>query len=113
MQGKSMAQAAIQDHPTSHFSHMVDWLTVEHAGYGLVVLIGLGLRLWNLGATPLNPAEAMQALPAVTAVHGGVPDLSGVSPLLHSLQRITFSLFGASDGTARLWPALLGGLSPP
>ena len=107
-----MAQAVIQNHPTENLSGMADRLTVEHVGYGLVVLVALGVRLWDLGAVALDPSEALQALPAVAAVHGATPDLSGVSPLLHALQRITFSLFGASDQAARFWPALLGGLSP-
>ena len=85
---------------------------MEHAGYGLVMLIALGVRLWGLGTIALGPTEALQALPAVAAAQGAVPDLSGVSPLLHALQRVTFILFGATDGTARFWPALLGGLSP-
>ncbi len=107
-----MLQAGIQDHPTENLSRMVGWLTVERAGYGVAVLLALGVRLWGLGAIALGPEEAMQALPAVAVVTGAAPDLSGLSPLLHALQRITFSLFGASDGTARFWPALLGGLSP-
>ena len=37
---------------------------------------------------------------------------TAISPLLHVLQRVTFILFGATDGTARFWTALLAGLSP-
>jgi len=112
MQGNAMVREAVQDSPNSKMSFAVDCLTVEHAGYGLAVLIALGLRLWSLGASTLGPAEALQALPAVAAVHGVVPELSGTSPLLHVLQRVTFALFGPSDSTARFWPAFLGGLSP-
>ena len=107
-----MVQEAIQDSPNEKITRLVSCLTLEHAGYGLAVLVALGLRLWDLGASPLGPAEALQALPAVAAVNGAAPDLVGISPLLHVLQRIAFALFGASDSTARFWPAFLGGLSP-
>lgn len=107
-----MIRAGIQDHPTDYVSRITGWLTVERVGYGLAVLLALSVRLWDLSATSLSPTEALQALPAVTAVNGVQPDLSGVSPLLHALQRILFTLFGASDATARFWPALLGGFSP-
>jgi len=112
MQGNLTAQEAVQDLSNEKITRLVSCLTVEHAGYGLAVLIALGLRLWTLGASTLGPAEALQALPAVAAMNGAAPDLVGVSPLLYVLQRITFALFGATDSTARFWPALLGGLSP-
>lgn len=97
---------------------LAEWLTVERALYALAAVLALGLRLWGLGSTPLGPAEAIQALPAVDAMRGAAPDLfaanpfTAVSPLLHVLQRVTFVLFGATDATARFWPALLAGLSP-
>jgi hypothetical protein len=88
------------------------WLTMEWAAYGGAVLLALTFRLLLLDASPLGPAEAAQALPAVAAVAGGEFDLNGASPLLFGLQRIPFMLFGASDAWARAWPALLGGLAP-
>ncbi len=88
-----------------------DWLTVERAAYTGLAIVALGVRLWGLGATALGPDEAAHALSALAAAQGNLPDLAGVSPLLHALQRITFSLFPATDTAARFWPALLGGLS--
>ena len=96
----------------------VQWLTVERAGYALAALLALGIRLWGLGDVPLGPGEASQSLPALAAMRGAAPDLltanpfTAISPLLHILQRVTFALFGATDGTARFWVALLAGLSP-
>lgn len=87
------------------------WLTVERAVYAGLLAVAVGVRLWGLGATALGPAEAAQALPALAAAQGYPPDLAGVSPLLHALQRIVFSLFPATDAAARFWPALVGGLS--
>jgi hypothetical protein len=88
------------------------WLTLERAAYGGAVLLALLLRLLLLGAWPLGPAEAAQALPAVAAAAGRDFDLSGVSPVLFGGQRLLFALFGATDAWARTWPALLGGLAP-
>ncbi len=91
---------------------LADWLTVERAAYAGIAVIALGVRLWGVGAVPLGPTEATQALPAVLAAAGQPADLAGVSPLLHTLQRATFLLVGASDASARWWPAFLAGLSP-
>ncbi|MCU0510904.1 MAG: glycosyltransferase family 39 protein, partial [Anaerolineae bacterium] len=90
----------------------IEWLTVERAGYALAVIVALGVRLYGLGEAPLGPLEATQALPAVDAMRGLAPDLAGQSALLHVLQRVTFIVAGATDGAARVWPALLAGLSP-
>ncbi len=88
------------------------WLTVERAAYALVAVVALGVRLVRLDAWSLIPAEAAQALPALAAAAGVQPDLAGLSPMLYTLQRAVFTLFGATDLAARILPALLGGLSP-
>ncbi len=88
------------------------WLTVERAAYALVAVVALGVRLARLDASSLISAEAAQALPALAATAGTQPDLAGLSPLLYTLQRAVFTLFGATDLAARILPALLGGLSP-
>jgi hypothetical protein len=87
------------------------WLTVERAAYGGAVLVALLFRLLLLGASPLGPSEAAQALPALAASTGREFSLVGISPLLFGLQRLVFVLFGASDVWARWWPALFGGLA--
>ncbi len=112
-----MVQEGILDRKAASLP-IVQWLTVERAGYAAAALLALGIRLWGLGDVPLGPAEATQALPALAAMRGAAPDLvssnvfAAISPLLHVLQRVTFILFGATDGTARFWPAALAGLSP-
>lgn len=106
-----MAESVLTAGKLPRETSTTDWLTVERAAYAGLAVIALGVRLWGLGATALGPEEAVQALPALAAAQGNLPDLAGVSPLLHALQRITFSLFPASDAAARFWPALLGGLS--
>ena len=73
--------------------------------------MALTVRLVGLGWSPLFPAEAMQALPAWAAATGRPYDLTGISPLLFSLQRALFMPLGADEVMARWWPALLGGLA--
>ncbi len=98
--------------PLSSRLSVTEWLTLERAGYGLAAIVALALRLGALDAVPLAPVEAVEALPALVGTQGGSPDLAGVSPLLYALQRLTFAVVGPSDGSARFWAALLGGLSP-
>ena len=91
---------------------LLSWLTLERAAYGGAIVLALLLRLLLLGAWPLGPAEAAQALPALAASTGREFDLIGTSPLLFGLQMPLFAVFGASDAWARVWPAVLGGLAP-
>lgn len=84
------------------------WLTVETLLYGLVLVVGLGLRLWSLRGYPLSAAEAEQSLAAWRLYYGGQPEAELYSPLLLTLNTLTFFLFGASDATARLATVLLG-----
>lgn len=106
-----MMERAMTLHDDRRGAALTDWLTLERAAYAGIALLALGLRLWGLGWLPLGPAEAAQALPALAAVNGQAPDLTGISPLLFTLQRLIFMLFGATDAAARFWPALLVGLS--
>jgi hypothetical protein len=103
-------QAIVTEQPAREIA-WASWLTVERAAYAGIALLALVVRLIGLGWFALGPAEAQQALPALTAANGYMPDLAGVSPLLYSLQRGLFMLFGATEIAARFWPALLGGLS--
>lgn len=105
-------ERAITLHNDQRAAALANWLTLERVSYGGIALVALGLRLWDLGWLSLGPVEAAQALPAVAAAAGQAPDLAGVSPLLYTLQRMLFMLFGATDATARWWTAFLGGLSP-
>lgn len=90
-------------------AHPLPWLTVEIALWGMLLAVALGLRLFRLGAAPLNSAEAHGALAAWRFAHGqGAPVASDYSPLLFSAQWIIFLLTGAGDQGARLLPALAG-----
>ena len=69
----------------------------------------MALRLWRLGAYPLSNAEAEQSLAALALYRGGLPESGHIySPLLLSLNALTFFLFGAGDAAPRLASVLLG-----
>jgi uncharacterized protein (TIGR03663 family) len=85
------------------------WLTWEVALYGLILGLGLVLRLGLLEARIMDVPEAEQAIQAWQLVGGETP-MGGYRPLLLSGQALLFTLFGASDGLARLLPALAGSL---
>jgi hypothetical protein len=87
---------------------LISWLTLERAAYIALALLALGLRLANLGAHPLSDAEAGQALVA-WRIYQGVPvEQGGYSPLMATLNLISFAVLGATDFAARLGPTLLG-----
>lgn len=87
---------------------VAQWLTVEAALYGVVLFLGLALRLWNLGATPLSAVEAGQGLTAFQLYRGLPVTAETYSPLLASLNALIFFLLSDSTTTARLASALVG-----
>lgn len=97
--------------PTERQFDLAAWLTVERLAYGLIALAAVMLRVIGLGWWPLGPAEAWQALPGLAAARGQLYDLTGLSPLLFTAQRLLFVLFGADEVSARIVAAVSGGLS--
>ena len=83
------------------------WLTTEIALYGAIVCLALALRLGGLDIRVMDVPEADQAWQSWQLARGGVPEGS-YSPLLLSIQALSFALFGATDIIARLLPALVG-----
>jgi uncharacterized protein (TIGR03663 family) len=86
------------------------WLTVEVCLYGLILIVGLALRLWNLGDYPLSEAESSQSLTALRLHRGDPITADSYSPLLASLNGLIFLLFHETEATARLAVALFGGV---
>jgi hypothetical protein len=84
------------------------WLTLEVALYAAIFALALALRLWDVGVYPLSNAEALQALAAFSIYHGDFPAADLYSPLLASLNTLTFFLLGDSVTTARLATVMLG-----
>jgi uncharacterized protein (TIGR03663 family) len=85
------------------------WLTLETLLYALVFMIGLALRLWQLGAYPLADYEALPSLLA-HQLYGGqtLETTASYSPLLVSLNSLTFLLIHESDASARFMVAIFG-----
>lgn len=88
----------------------IAWLTIEHALYGCLVLLGAWLRFGWLNLQPLNTLEAGHAWSAWLAVNGSGSSvgLAPDSPLLYTLHTFLFWTVGPGDATARVIPALCG-----
>jgi hypothetical protein len=74
-------------------------------------VIAAALRFWQLGSAPLSASESVTALSALRLARGGTEAATQLplSPLLHSLQMLTFWIGGtATEALARFWPALAG-----
>lgn len=84
-------------------------LTVEAGLYAALFLMALVVRLLYIGAAPLAADEAAQALASWHFVRGIADPFTG-SPLLFTGNAVVFALFGATDTSARLLPALLGSM---
>ncbi len=84
-------------------------ISLEALLYGLIVVAALSLRLFQLGAHPLNDVEAREALTALHHLRGlADANLEPHSPAYFFFAFFSFLLFGASEATARLGPALAG-----
>ena len=77
--------------------------------YGLAFLLALGLRLIQLGASPLTDSEATLALQALHIAQGKAP-LLGPQPGYILLTSILFAVINATNFMARLVPAIAGSL---
>ncbi len=84
-------------------------LTIETALYVALGFVALFLRLFILDTAPLNADEAQQAIASWQFINGNSIATTG-SPLLFTGNAILFTLFGATDFTARLVPALFGSM---
>lgn len=83
-------------------------VTIETAGYMGLALLAAALRLYQLGAAPLSTHEAGEAMAAWRLVHPGLAPPTPASPLLFGAMAFLFAIANASDGAARLLPALVG-----
>lgn len=85
-------------------------LNWEMALYGLILLLAVFTRFYNLGARVMSHDESMHAYFALNLAQGNGyihdPRLHG--PLQFFLAALSFLLFGASDFTARIPAALFG-----
>src|SRR5438128_10549111 len=88
-------------------------LTWEAAAYGVLIACAFGFRLWDLGSRAMHHDESLHAYYAYQILQGHGYDYS---PVLHGPfqffgMALTFFLTGgASDTSARILPALFGGV---
>src|SRR5215211_2503076 len=75
--------------------------------YGLAFLIALGLRLIQLGASPLTDSEGALAMQAFRISLGQNP-LLGSQPAYVLLTSVLFAVIESTNFMARLIPALVG-----
>jgi uncharacterized protein (TIGR03663 family) len=85
-------------------------VTVELGLYGFVFGLALVLRLLALGRWPLLDEEAGLALAAWRLARALPASLRGHSPLLFHANTLLFFQTGGTDGLARSWCVLVGGL---
>lgn len=87
-------------------------LNWEMAAYLALILIGGGFRFWDLGARALHHDESLHAYYSWNLYQNGVYNHL---PLMHGpfqffANAFIFLLFGASDYTSRILPAIFGTL---
>ncbi|MCB0077635.1 MAG: TIGR03663 family protein [Anaerolineales bacterium] len=85
----------------------VDWPLVLIASFVLLALLS---RFWDLGSRALHHDESLHAVFSFYEYDrwGYQHDPLMHGPLLFHLTALGYWLFGVTDATARLWPALLG-----
>jgi predicted membrane-bound mannosyltransferase len=76
----------------------------------LIVIFGAILRLWDLGAKPLHHDESIHAWYAFKLFKGEAYryDPAYHGPFRYHFNALMFFIFGASDYTTRILPALIG-----
>jgi uncharacterized protein (TIGR03663 family) len=87
----------------------------ELIAYAVLVIVALALRFYDLGDRPFHHDESQDAYFSYTFWKDGGYEYN---PLLHGplrfyLTALMYTLFGASDFTARLAPALMGAAMVP
>lgn len=82
----------------------------EYLPFLALMLFGLVLRFWDLGAKAFHHDESLHAFYSWRLFDGQgyVHDPMMHGPLLFELNALVYLLFGSSDFTARLVPALFG-----
>jgi uncharacterized protein (TIGR03663 family) len=77
---------------------------------GVILLAALLTRFWRLGDRPLHHDESIHAYQSLTLAKGGDwrYDPAYHGPFLYYVNAAVYKIFGATDTTARLMPAIFG-----
>jgi uncharacterized protein (TIGR03663 family) len=108
-----MQRSALPSLPQSQGATIAVWpraISLETLLYLLIVTAAVLTRFWHLGAGALHHDESMHAYYSwfYATGHSYIHDPLLHGPLLFHLTALTFLLFGESDTTARIMPALFG-----
>src|SRR5437868_934787 len=109
--GEQATPAAVEDRPLTRRRYSVEIpIDPEYLPFIGLMFIGLVLRFWDLGFKALHHDESLHAFYAWRLFDGQgyIHDPMMHGPLLFELNALVYLLFGASDFTARLVPALFG-----
>lgn len=101
-----IAEAVVNSPTLRSLSNLV---TFEVLAFVVLGIAALWLRVANLDARPLSPSEAQTAAAAFEFLNGKTVG-AYTSPLLFTLNWLSFLLLGAFDLTARFLPAVLSTL---
>ncbi|MEP7199782.1 MAG: glycosyltransferase family 39 protein [Chloroflexota bacterium] len=96
------SQSAIRNSP------LATWLTIERILWTGIILLAVGVRLLNLARFSLSDAEAQLGTATLDLLAGKPEATVMVSPFVTSANALIFTIFGASDVTARIVAALAG-----
>lgn len=103
-------RAALNDTPRSESGSRVSVVTIEQLLYGLLFVVALLTRFWDLGARAQHFDESEHSYFSwIYAIGGGYkhdPLLHG--PFLFHANALVYWLFGASDALSRVFPAGVG-----
>jgi hypothetical protein len=92
-------------------THFKKYASYEIAVYLLLAIVAVLLRFYLLGNNSLSDKEAANALQALNLSRGENTIVSGQAGYV-GLTTALFTLFGANNFWARMWPALFGSLLP-
>ena len=85
----------------------VDWATVY---FVVLMIIVVGTRFWDLGSRALHHDESIHAYYSYQFLNGNPwkYDPAYHGPFLYNMVALGFFLFGATDATTRIMPAIFG-----
>jgi uncharacterized protein (TIGR03663 family) len=77
---------------------------------GAILLVAIFTRFWDLGERPLHHDESIHAYQSLSLARGSDwrYDPAYHGPFLYYVNALVYKLFGATDFTARLMPAVFG-----
>src|SRR4030088_3329300 len=104
------AQPVVEDRPQRRRYSVEIPIDPEYLPFIGLMFVGMVLRFWDLGAKAFHHDESLHAFYSWRLYDGQgyVHDPMMHGPLLFELNALAYLLFGASDFTARLVPALFG-----